>query len=232
MRMRYKPWAKAELDACPYFVRRPEEYRGKWHSLFRREQPVELELGCGKGYFIAGAAPANPQRNYIGIDLKDTVLGPARRIIEKAFQEAHHEPDNVILAAMDIERLADAMGPLDSVCRIDINFCNPWPKPRHHKRRLTYPKLLTIYRSILEPEGELFFKTDDDDLFRDTLGYLKEAGFDVTAVTHDLHGDNWPGNILTEHEIMFLKKGIKIKALRARVATTPDIVLNSENNEE
>ncbi len=215
MRMRFKPWARPELEACPFFIGRPEEYIGKWHSLFPCRQPVELELGCGKGFFLAGAAPANPQVNYIGVDVKDAVLGPAKRNIEKAFETAGRKPDNIILTALNIERIADAMGPRDTVRRIDINFCNPWPKVRHRKRRLTYPTRLEDYKTILEPGGELFFKTDDDELFADTLGYLAQCGFAVTEKTYDLHGDNWPGNILTEHEIMFLEKGVRIKALKA-----------------
>lgn len=215
MRMRFKSWARPELEACPFFVGKPEACRGKWHSLFPRRQPVELELGCGKGFFLAGAAPANPLVNYIGIDVKDAVLGPAKRIVEHAFREAGREPDNVILTALNIERIADAMGPDDTVRRIHINFCNPWPKKRHQKRRLTYPDRLEDYKRILEPGGEIFFKTDDEALFSDTLGYLAQCGFRVTAKTYDLHGDNWPSNIMTEHEILFSKKGIPIKALKA-----------------
>lgn len=215
MRMRYKPWATKELDACPFFIRHPEEYRGKWHSLFPRSKPVELELGCGKGLFLAGMAPANPMTNFIGIDMKDTVLGPAKRNLEAAFREAGREPDNVILTAMNIERIAEDMGPEDAVRRIYINFCNPWPKPKHHKRRLTHPRQLESYRKILMPGGEIVFKTDDNGLFADTLGYLAECGFEVTEKTADLHAQNRSDDILTEHEIMFLEKGIKIKALKA-----------------
>ena len=215
MRMRYKPWATRELDECPYFIRHPEECLGKWHGLFSHDQPVELELGCGKGLFLAGMAPAHPEVNYLGVDLKDTVLGPARRNIEAAFQEAGRAPDNVLLTAMNIERISASMGSGDLVRRIYINFCNPWPKPRHHKRRLTYPTQLEQYQKILAPGGELVFKTDDDYLFVDTLGYLDGCGFRVEEKTYDLYGDKWPGNVQTEHEIMFLEKGIKIKALRA-----------------
>ncbi len=215
MRMRNKPWAGPELDACPFFIRKPQERLGRWHSLFPRTQPVCLELGCGKGFFLAGAAPADPGTNYIGIDIKDAVLGPAKRNIEKAFDDAHREPDNVLITALNIEHILTAFGPEDSVRKICINFCNPWPKPKHHKRRLTHPRQLESYKKILEPGGELFFKTDDDGLFADTLGYLAECGFSVAEQTGDLRGERRPDDILTEHEIMFLEKGIKIKALRA-----------------
>lgn len=217
MRMRNKPWAAPELNACPFFIREPQKHIGAWHALFPREQPVYLELGCGKGLFLAGAAPVNPQINYLGIDLKDAVLAPAKRNIEKAFEQAGRPVDNVILTALDIERLPTAMDPSDSVEKIYILFCNPWPKPRHHKRRLTYPRQLESYKRILAPGGELEFKTDDDGLFRDTLGYLKESGFEIVRLTRDLHAENPEGNIMTEHELMFAQKGVPIKALTARL---------------
>lgn len=215
MRMRRKPWARPELNACPFFVQTPDECLGKWHSLFTKDRPVDLELGCGKGYFLAGAAPADPGTNYIGVDVKDAVLGPAKRNIEEAYRAADREPDNILLTALNIERIRDAMGKNDTVRRIYINFCNPWPKIKHRKRRLTHPRQLEQYKTFLVPGGEIRFKTDDDGLFEDTLGYLAECGFQVTAVTHDLHGDGWAENIMTEYEIKFLEKGIKIKALRA-----------------
>ena len=215
MRMRFKAWAGPELDACPFFVRHPQRFRGKWHSLFPRQNPVCLELGCGKGLFLAGTAPAEPRVNFIGVDLKDTVLGPAKRNIERAFREAGREPDNILLTAMDIERIGEAMGPEDSVRQIVINFCNPWPKPRHRKRRLTHPRQLMQYRTFLEPGGELRFKTDDAALFADTLGYLAQCGFEVVRRTDDLYAGREPGGALTEHERMFLQKGVGIKALTA-----------------
>ena len=217
MRMRNKPWARPELDACHFFIRKPEQYLGRWHSLFAREQPFFLELGCGKGLFLAGAAPANPQINYLGIDLKDSVLGPARRNIEEAFEAADRPADNVLLVEMNIERIADSMGPEDAVDRICINFCNPWPKKKHQKRRLTHPRFLRNYRNLLVPGGEIHMKTDDDGLFADTLAYLAESGFEVVWKTYDLHADPPADNILTEHEKMFLAKGIPIKALTARM---------------
>ncbi len=217
MRMRNKPWATPELDACKFFVRNPEQYIGKWHGFFKRQQPIHLELGCGKGLFIAGLAPKNPQINYIGIDLKDAVLAPAKRNIEQAFQAENKEPDNVVLMAQDIERILTIMNSSDTVERIYINFCNPWPRGKHNKRRLTYPRQLEHYKQFLAKDGEIHFKTDDDLLFEDTLVYLKESGFELVYQTYDLHSGDCSENVMTEHEKMFREKGVKIKALVARL---------------
>ncbi len=217
MRMRNKPWAAPELNACKFFVRNPAQYLGKWQTFFARRQPIHLELGCGKGLFIAGLAPQNPQINYMGIDLKDTVLAPAKRNIEQAFLTVNKEPDNVVLMAQDIEQILTVMNSEDIVERIYINFCNPWPKPKHNKRRLTYPRQLENYKKFLAKDGEIHFKTDDDALFADTLGYLEECGFAVISKTYDLHAEDCSENVMTEHEKMFLERGIKIKALTAKL---------------
>ena len=200
MRMRNKPWAGPELDACPFFIRNPQQQRGAWHDWFGNGNPLHLELGCGKGFFIAGA---------------DVVLAPAKRKIESAFDGA--PVDNVALTAFDIERLALIMNERDTVERIYINFCNPWPRPRHKKRRLTYPTRLAEYKKLLSPGGELWFKTDDDGLFHDTIQYVKDSGFMISALTYDLPLEPLDGveNFQTEHELMFREKGIPIKALRA-----------------
>lgn len=217
MRMRSKPWAKPELEACPFFLRHPEEQKDRWHAWFPEEGPIHLELGCGKGYFIAGLAPLHPEIHYIGIDLKDVVLAPAKRVIEAAFDGKPIR--NVALTGHDIERLREMMGEADQVERIYINFCNPWPKPRHWKRRLTYPTRLEDYRALLVPQGEIWFKTDDGPLYRDTLRYFADVGYEVYWTTEDLHADPCSDEItvMTEHERMFSEQGIRIKAAKARV---------------
>ncbi len=221
MRMRAKPWAGPELDACPFFLRGPQRMKNHWLEWFPHKQPLYLELGCGKGWFLAGMAPQHPAYNFLGIDMKDAVLAPAKRKIEAAFGDRPIE--NVALTAYDIERLPDIMGEKDHVERIYINFCNPWPRPRHHKRRLTHPRQLLLYRTLLSPGAELWFKTDDDALFAATLQYLPQAGFTVFAQTYNLHALEDPDNILTEHEAKFLEQGIPIKALKARMeAVVPE----------
>ena len=213
MRMRNKPWAGPELDACPFFERSPWEWKGRWKVRFSQERPMCLELGCGKGYLLAGLAPAHPEYNYIGVDMKDAVLAPAKRVVEAAFAEAAVE--NVALLAWDIERLSAIMDESDRMERIYICFCNPWPRPKHYKRRLTHPRQLALYKPLLAPGGEIWFKTDDDPLFQDSLHYFEEAGFTLKRVTYDLHSEPDWENVVTEHERMFTEKGIQIKALVA-----------------
>ena len=108
----------------------------------------------------------------------------------------------------------------DGIERIYINFCNPWPRGKHHKKRLTHTRQLEKYKEFLKDGGKIYFKTDDDELFRDTLTYLKETGFETEKISYDLASENdfWNGeeNIETEHEKMFKEQGIKIKALIAR----------------
>lgn len=104
------------------------------------------------------------------------------------------------------------------VDRIYINFCNPWPKPGHNKKRLTHPKQLEKYKIFLKPEGEIYFKTDDDNLFNSSIRYLEESGFKIIKKTYNLHSEPiWENNIETEHEKMFEEQGIKTKALIAKL---------------
>ena len=104
----------------------------------------------------------------------------------------------------------------DTVDKIYINFCNPWPRGKHHKKRLTHPKQLELYKTFLKENGEIHFKTDDDNLFIDSLHYFEDTGFEIIWKTYDLHSENLDNNIITEHEEMFSKQGIKIKSLIAK----------------
>lgn len=216
MRIRYKKWARPELEACPFYIDNPEENIGKWHTVFKNKAPIHMELGCGKGSFISKLAVENPEINYIAVDLVDAMLGLSKRNIEQSYKEAKMEENNIILTRHDIERILQFMSKEDTVDRIYINFCNPWPKPKHKKKRLTYTKQLLLYKEFLKENGEIYFKTDDDGLFTDSLKYFEEAGFKVISKTYDLHSENiFENNIETEHEKMYTEEGKKIKALIA-----------------
>ena len=218
MRIRFKAWARPELEASSFYRDNPEELKNNWIKEFKnQENPIHLELGCGKGQFIAQKAIQNPEINYIAIDLVDAMLGLAKRNVEEVFKENNKEIDNVILTRFDIERIPLLLGEKDNIKRIYINFCNPWPKGKHRKKRLTHTRQLKKYKTFLAKDGEIYFKTDDDDLFNGSLGYFEESGFTIVKKTYDLHAEPiWENNIETEHEKMFSEQGIKIKALIAK----------------
>ncbi len=215
MRIRKRAWARPELEKCEFYIDNPEKNKGKWHESFENKQPIHMELGCGKGSFISQIAINNPNINYIAVDLIDAMLGLAKRNIEKTYNEQKKKINNVLLVRCDIERILLMMDEVDEVDRIYINFCNPWPRGKHQKKRLTHTKQLNLYKIFLKDKGEIFFKTDDDNLYIASLRYFKEAGYEIIWQTDDLHSKNIKDNIETEHEKMFLNQGIKIKAIKA-----------------
>ena len=222
MRMRNKPWAKPELEASEYFVTEPKKLRGCWESRYEKKQPFHIELGCGKGGFIAQAATRNTDINYLAIDLEYKMLGLARRKVARAYEEKGLSISNLMLTAYNIEKISLILDEKDRAERIYINFCNPWPRNKHKKHRLTHPRQLMQYRQFLVPGGEIWFKTDDDPLFEESLEYFRECGFEITYLTRDLHSEGRSDNIETEHEKMFSEEGIKIKFLTAVMAELPE----------
>lgn len=219
MRMRKKPWARPELEACHFNIMHPSDYYGKWHERFNNTNPIHMELGCGKGTFIAVKASQNLNVNYIAIDIKSEVLALAKRNIESAYELIQKPVDNVVIMSQDIERIDMMMSEKDVVERIYINFCNPWHKSLQQKKRLTHPKQISKYLNFLSKDGEIWFKTDDDMLFADSKVYFEQSGFTIKYITYDLHNSDFTEkidkNITTEHEDMFTKKGIPIKFLIA-----------------
>ena len=216
MRIRFKPWARPELEASSFYIDTPEEYKGKWSKLFKNNNPIHLELGCGKGGFISRLSVYNPEINYIAIDLVDAMLGLAKRKIEEVYHLANREIDNIYITRYDIERINNILSKEDNIQRIYINFCNPWPRGKHRKKRLTHTRQLEKYKEFLSDGAKIFFKTDDDGLFQDSIKYFEETGFLIEKLTYNLEEeiDFWD-NIETEHEKMFKEQGIHIKALIA-----------------
>lgn len=222
MRIRKKKWAEPELSVCDFYVKNPEEYAGKWMQAFKKEQPLYLEIGCGKGGFAGQLALKNPDKNIIALDIKVDMLGVGRRTIVKLFEDAGKTQDditNLLLVKYNVEMLDKIITADDKIDRLFINFCNPWPRAKHKKRRLTYYKKLEMYKTFLKPDSEIRFKTDDDELFDESLEYFEQSGYEILYLTRDLHAsdvtDN-TDNIETEHEKMFSEEGIKIKYLIAR----------------
>lgn len=218
MRLRRKPWARPELAACPFYMDNPPELKGKWQELFGNGNPMHLELGCGKGGFISKVAAAHPQINYIAVDLKSEVLGLAKRKIEAEYAAAGiREIKNIKLMSQNIEQIDNMLAPEDAIDKIYINFCNPWPKSPYKKKRLTHGKQLVKYKTFLKPGAQIWFKTDNDELFRESVKYFEENGFIIKYITQDLHSSGFTESVPTEHEIMFAEEGISIKFLIAQM---------------
>ena len=158
MRIRFKAWARPELEASPFYLEEAEEQKGKWRELFPKDQPLYLELGCGKGAFISQMALNHPEINFLAVDLVDAMLGIAKRKIEELYRAEGREVDNIYLTRYDIERILNILSKEDKIERIYINFCNPWPRGKHHKKRLTHTRQLQKYREFLVDGGAIYFR--------------------------------------------------------------------------
>lgn len=197
------------IGESEFVVHEPETMKGKWREAFGNDHPVYVEIGMGKGRFLMDMARLYPEINFIGIEKYSSVL---LRAVQKLEEE---ELPNVRLIRMDAEDLENvfAQGELD---RIYLNFSDPWPKDRHAKRRLTSDRFLAVYDKILQPDGIIEFKTDNQDLFRYSLESIPEAGWQVTSHTFDLHhSDMAEGNVMTEYETKFSAEGKPICKLTA-----------------
>ena len=165
----------------------------------------------------------NPGINYLAMDISPDVLGDARRNIVRAY--GGEEVRNILLTRGDIEHIRDFLAPEDRVERIYISFCNPWSAlPKHVKRRLTHPRQLMQYRDFLVDGGEIWFKTDDDTLFRESLDYFAACGFEAVHISHDLHDEGFSPNYVSEHELKFTAQGVPIKlGIFRKLPEAPDI---------
>lgn len=209
MRLRRKPWVDEAIHDFDGFVfpkdaPADEAQKGHWRDkVFARQAPLYVELGTGKGDFICGMAERFPGINFIGIEAQQDVLYSAARKVKE------QELSNVRLLVFDINHIDTIFAPAE-VDRFFINFCDPWPKTRHAKRRLTHIDFLEKYRQLLVPGGELHFKTDNRELFDFSLRQFAKAGLTVQNVTYDLHAEEHPENVMTEYERKFSARGTKI----------------------
>ncbi len=209
MRLRHIPGSEDAVLASPYALGQPEQYRGRFDGLFNNANPIEIEIGMGKGKFIMELAQRCPQTNFLGIERYPSVL---LRAIKK--QEQLQLP-NLYFLCVDAKTLPEIFAP-GEVSRIYLNFSDPWPKERHAKRRLTSPEFMKIYDSILAKDGTLEFKTDNQGLFDYSLEAIPNAGWQIPWSTRDLHNtEAAKDNVMTEYEEKFSSMGNPICKLIA-----------------
>ena len=214
MRMRKKPNLIPRMERCAaVLMERPEEYRGRWTEAFPGYGAVRLELGCGKGRFTCGQAMAEPEALLLALEkVPDAMVVAMERVMEQ------HIP-NVRFLDRDAGLLGELFAP-GELDRLYINFCDPWPKSRDAKLRLTAPGFLRLYADALPVGGQIWFKTDNAPLFDWSIERFREEGWALSEVTHDLHADG-PVGIMTDYEAKFFEQGVRINRLAAtRTADT------------
>lgn len=209
MRLRNKPGALEKIQSYPqYVVQDPKQWKGKWHERFQNHNPIHIEIGTGKGQFIAGMAKANPHINYIGIEIQTSVVVVA---LDKLIA---NDLPNLQLLHIDGGDVTEFFED-NEVDRIYLNFSDPWPKKKHEKRRLTYRTFLQSDERILVPNGQIHFKTDNQGLFEYSLASFSQYGMRLEQVWLDLHTSDFQGNIMTEYEEKFSSRGQRIYRVEA-----------------
>ena len=215
MRLRNIPGAKDVIADSRFVIHDVQEKKGKWAEVFKNDRPIHIEVGMGKGRFIMDMAALNPDVNFVGIEMYDSVLIRALQKMEEKEAEGT-APSNLFFMRMDARELPFVFEKGEAA-RIYLNFSDPWPKERHAKRRLTSAQFLERYDRILAKEGVVEFKTDNRDLFEFSLEEIPKAGWKLLAHTFDLHHDSSmnEGNVMTEYEEKFSSQGNPIHKLIA-----------------
>ena len=208
MRMRKKPNLLPRMErASAVLVTEPERFRGAWLTQFPGCGALHLELGCGKGRFTAETAAAEPDSLLVAVEkVPDAMVMAMERAVAKGLH-------NVKFIDRDVALLPELFAP-GEVERIYLNFCDPWPKSRDAKHRLTAPGFLRLYADALADGGELWFKTDNKPLFDWSLEQFTVEGWALSEVTNDLHVEGISG-VMTDYEAKFHAQGVKINRLVA-----------------
>ena len=186
------------MDNSSYLVKDYKDYMGKWKKLFNNSNPIHIEIGTGKGNFIINKAIRYPNINFIGIEKFDS-------IIARCLQKIPEGLDNLKIVRMNALEIDEVFK--KEIDTIYLNFSDPWPKKRWHKRRLTSHLFLEKYDSIFKKEKRIIQKTDNRDLFEYSLASLSTYGYKINDISLDLHNSSIEDNIETEYEEKFSKLG-------------------------
>lgn len=201
-----------DIDTSEKDARRASENRTplSFSEIFKNDNPVELEIGAGKGGFIVETAKRNPNVNFLAVEKISNVIIDACETAEK------ENLPNLRFLNCGAEYLLKYI-PDCSVQRIYLNFSCPFPPSSYENRRLTYKNFLNIYKKILTADGTVCQKTDNADFFDYSVQSFSENGFEVTSIIRDLHNSDFQGNVQTEYEKMFAQKGLPIYRLEAKL---------------
>lgn len=201
MRLKHIKGSETIVNNSDVVIHEPENYKGKWKSVFKNNNKIHLEVGMGKGQFIIKKAQENPDINFIGFEKYPSVLLSAIELIEK---ENISNLRIVCADAINIDKIF-----YKDISKMYLNFSDPWPKKRHSKRRLTSPQFLDKYEKIFKRFKIIEQKTDNDDLFFYSLESFKNKGYHVLKKSI-----NYFDSIRTEYEDKFISKGKNINYVK------------------
>lgn len=207
MRLRNVKNKEEILNNSSYLVKNPMDNKGKWNKVFNNSNPIYIEIGMGKGKFIIENAIKYPNINFIGIEKFDSVLA-------KSLPKIPEGLNNLLiirLDALNIDTIFDK-----EIDRIYLNFSDPWPKVRHHLRRLTSKVFLSKYDFIFKKNCEIYQRTDNRDLYIYSLMSFSQYGYKLYDISFDLHNTAEEELITTEYEDKFSDKGMPIYSVIAR----------------
>ena len=217
MRMRKRSNLEPRMEKCAeLMIKEPETLMGHWAGNFEGFKNIHLELGCGKGRFTVETAANAPETLFVAVEKERSAMVIAmERIMDRGL-------NNVRFIDGDVAKLPEVFAP-GEISRFYINFCDPWPKSRDAKFRLTSPGFLRRYGSLLPEGGEIHFKTDNTPLFDWSVEQFENEGWELSQLTHDLH-KNGPVGVMTDYEAKFYAEGLKINRLQAKkVSGTKDL---------
>lgn len=206
--MRKRPNLKPRMERCgEVLIPDPAAVKGRWKAEFPGYDELRLEIGCGKGGFTAALAASEPEMLLLALEKSPDAMIKGMELV------CSEGIGNVRFMDADALLLRDIFAP-GEIGVIYINFCDPWPKSRDAKHRLTAPGFLRSYADILPLGGEIRFKTDNRPLFDWSLDALRSEGWEIKGLTNDLHKNGVCG-IMTDYERKFHGIGIPINALTA-----------------
>ena len=205
MRIRNVKNKEEILNNSKFLVKDYKSNITSWSKLFKNNNPIYIEIGMGKGKFIIENAKKYPNINFIGIERFDSILAKALPKIDDGI-------NNLLIIrmnALEIDEVFDK-----EIDRIYLNFSDPWPKVRHHNRRLTSEIFLNKYDKIFKGKKEIYLRTDNPDLYTYSIETLSKHKYELFDVTFDLHKKE-ENLITTEYEDKFVSKNMPIYSLKA-----------------
>lgn len=207
MRLRFKENAIPEMKENPQVFFDGKENKGRWKEIFGNDNDIYLEIGSGRGDFLVEIAKDNPNINFIGLEVNTNAFVVASRKIKE------NELKNVRGLIADAEKLEEIFEN-EEISRIYLNFSTPWPKRRHHKRRLSHERFLNRYKNIVKDKSILELKTDNQELFEASLTYFEDFSMDIIEKEENISEEK--SLYISEYERKFRNKNMPIYYIKAR----------------